>query len=270
MRTIALKSRRRAVDFRGEGRIPMRFVVTLLAAACLSFSTGCMVTYHTGTEEVSRTLQRPSERIELSSVAVLAVPYAAASEGLTEGIEESLVHSLRRSFPKARVLSPEQFAQSLARHKGYLNHFTNWRAAYTQNRYLDPRPLANYGKAAQVRYLLNVRGVHIDREELTQTGIRWSGCCFFRNGARFWETNLAVPAELIDTQTGKVVWRGRGVASNMNEGGSTMDHGVVVFHIEQTDVSELAGPMAAVAADGIVRELGGKPRPALAYRVGTQ
>ena len=232
---------------------------TIVLAAVVSL-LGC-VSFGVGTKDTSSTSKR-SGTVKIESIAVLPVPEHAGANGLSEGVERALAAALRAEFPGALVLEPEAFGQALAQHKGYLAHFGRWRSIYEQTKMLDPKPLPHYAKASGAQYLLLVRALHLDREEMAFRDVEKSGCCFAVAGKKFWQTEFALAAELIDARSARVVWRGRGEARHVNEGGGSTTYsglmGLQVHH-SNPDIVVALPELIRAATTGAVREIAGRP-----------
>lgn len=231
----------------------LRRPARVLAAGLLALA-GC-IQVPSGVTDRSATVMRAADRPVVRSVAVLPVPRPKGPPELASAIEAALAASLRAEFAPARVVDAQDFARALGRHRGYVQHFARWRAAYEKTNALDRRPLPAYARASGVRHLLLVRGARLDRDPLDWDEVEALGCCFAKRGSRYWRTRLSVAAELVDAGTGRVVWRGRGEAERLDQGdGRSAD---------ASDAQRMA-PLVETAAQGLARQIGAAPASARA------
>lgn len=232
----------------------------LVLIALVTAVMGCATVNNT--VDRSKTVKNSlSKAGQITGIAITKTPQNAVADGLASDIDLALPSALATAFPNARIVDAEDFGQSLLRTKGYLAHFSAWRAAYEQTGVMDPRPVPHYAKAAGgVSHLLLIRSTSLDREKVTMgEALRAAPCrraTCWGNANNIWQTDLKVIAELIEARTGTVVWRGVGIATRIQEGSREWDFGLV--RIDSTkghSLETLAQKMVHIAADGIANQI---------------
>lgn len=212
-----------------------------------------------GTFDHSATsLRRPMPEVGLDSLAILPIRPSADADGMAERLAASLERALSREFPGAHVVGSDQFAQALAAKPGYLQYFANWRNVYEQTAVLEAKPLPRIAAAVGARFFLNVRATDLEREKIRATDTGRTG--WVSNASQVWRTRLKILAELIDTRTGSVVWRGTGAAENINSPRKDIDLGLMIVHQRNPEVDTFLEEMFDTAAEGTARQIAGASR----------
>ncbi|MBH0176780.1 MAG: hypothetical protein HP491_02685 [Nitrospira sp.] len=204
------------------------------------------------THDHSRTIEVKKADRGPRTIAIAPVVEMAAVEGLPKNLGTALVLALEAKSRDAQIQGAEKLNASLLADDS-VETFARWRSTYKQTGILDPRPLATLQKAIGARYLLLPLDTYVDREKISPQEAQCPSVCSV-NPNNLWRTKLKVLAELIDTQNGVVVWRGVGEAQRIQNGGKTLDFGLVVIHPGKgEEVETLAGRMIVVVAQGIAK-----------------
>jgi hypothetical protein len=179
---------------------------------------------------------------------------SAAVEGLAENLNTALALAVEKKVREAQVVGSNKLNAALLADES-IDTFARWRSAYQLTRVLDPRPLKSLEKPIGGRYLLLPLDTYVNREKISPKEAQCPSVCWI-NPNNVWRTKLKVLAELIDTKNGSVVWKGVGEAQHIQDGGKTLDFGLVVIHPGKgEEVETLAGKMITVVAEGIAKEL---------------
>lgn len=224
-------------------RCLVSIVLLLVGVGCASIEA---------THDHSKTLEVKKADRGPRSIAIAPVVEMAALEGLPKNLGVALVLALETKGRDTQILGAEKLNASLLANDS-VETFARWRSTYKQMGVLDPRPLATLQKAIGARYLLLPLDTYVDREKISPKEAQCPSVCLM-NANNLWRTKLKVLAELIDTQNGVVVWRGVGEAQHIQDGGTTLDFGLVVIHPGKgEEVETLAGRMVTVVAQGIAK-----------------
>lgn len=205
------------------------------------------------THDHSRTIEaRKADRGTHATIAIAPVVEIAAIEGLPKNLGAALVLALETKERDGQIHGADKLNASLLANDS-VETFARWRSAYKQTGILDPRPLSTLQKSIGARYLLLPLDTYVDREKISPKEAQCRSICAV-NPNNLWRTKLKVLAELIDTQNGMVVWKGVGEAQHIQDGGKTLDFGLVVIHPGKgEEVETLAGRMITVVAQGIAK-----------------
>jgi hypothetical protein len=225
--------------------------VTVLFLVVLAACHGVVATH-----DHSRTIESESFKGGPPTIVVATIPEFAAVNRLSKNLSTALVEALQRKFEPAQVHGPDKLKASLLSNE-VVDEFARWRSAYRQTGVLDPKLLATIKKAITQRYLLLPLDTYVDREKISFKETECKGACWY-NPDNIWRTKLKMLVDLIDMDTGAVVWRGVGEARHIQDGGRTLDFGLVlIIPGKGEDVETLVeGKMIRVVAQGIARELG--------------
>jgi hypothetical protein len=167
-------------------------------------------------------------------------------------LADAIAAALAVSIPDAAVITADEFGASLARYD-FVGNFGRWKAAYHQTSILDPRPLRFYAEASGARYFLLVRSISLNREKIRGVDSGRNG--WVSDAKNVWRARLRCIAELIDTQTGKIAWRGVGEAENINSPRKDLDLGLVIHHQRNPDLDHFVPEMIEIAANGLARQI---------------
>jgi hypothetical protein len=188
------------------------------------------------------------------TITIAPILESAAVEGLAKNLNAALVLAVDKKVRGSQVVGSDNLNASLIAHES-IDSFARWRSAYRLTGVLDPRPLESLVKPIGARYLLLPLDTYVNREKISPKEAQCPSICLM-NADNLWRTKLKVLAELIDTKNGSVVWRGVGEAQHIQDGGPTLDFGLVIIHPGKgEEVETLAGRMITVVAEGIAKEL---------------
>jgi hypothetical protein len=123
---------------------------------------------------------------------------------------------------------------------------------------VDQQPLAAFRKAIGTTYALLVRSLYLSRERIRAGDSGYSG--FVSDANNVWRTDLKISAELLDLESGQVVWKGVGHAEDINSPRKPLDYGVVIVNQRNPEVIEYVDRLVDVATDGLARQLAGSPK----------
>jgi hypothetical protein len=224
-------------------RLAVFVLLTVVLTSCASIE---------GTRDKSRTMRRSLDGAEIETVAVLPIAEDAAFPGLSIQLADAIAEALRVNFPAATVITADEFGTSLARYK-FVAHFGRWKAAYHETSILDPGPLRFYAEASSARYFLLVRSISLNREKIRAVDSGRNG--WVSDAKNVWRARLRCIAELIDTQTGRIAWRGVGEAENINSPRKDLDFGLVIQHQRNPDLDHFVPEMIDIAAKGVARQI---------------
>jgi hypothetical protein len=205
-----------------------------------------------GTRNKSLTISSLAINQNIESLAILPVKENAVMPGLSNQIEKELYSCLCAKLPNARVIDARIFGFRLATND-LISDFGKWKAGYEASSVLDVRPLLSFSRATDARYFLLVRSTHLSREKIRAVDTGYSG--WVSDAKNVWRTDLKVSAELIDAESGRVVWEGFGSAENINSPRKDIDLGLVIVHQINPEVKSFAPEMVRVAAEGIATQI---------------
>jgi len=218
---------------------------------CVSF--GCASIE--GTRNKSLTIQKISVDKQAGPLAILPVKENAAMPGLSSRIEDALFKAMRSNF-RIKIVDAKTFGLRIAE-KNLIGDFGQWKAGYEGTALLDPRPLSIFAQAADVQYLLMVQSTYLGREKIRAVETGYSG--WVKDARNVWRTDLKILAEVIDSISGKVIWKGVGHAENISSIRRDIDFFFVIVHDRNPEVDHFISEMIQVATGGMATEIASIP-----------
>ena len=74
-----------------------------------------------------------------------------------------------------------------------------------------------------------------------------------------WRTKLRLPAVVISTTTGEIVWKGVGEAEDINSPTKGLDFGVIIFESRNPEIEEFLDELVSVASNGLAEAIAPPP-----------
>jgi PDZ domain len=222
------------------------------AAALTCALLGCA--HIEGTRDKSSTSQRLATLGSIDSIAILPIKDDAGLPGLASKIETALTSSVQAQFPRAQILDAQAVGAKLTEHATVAT-YGQWRAGYEFTGMIDPASFEPTASAIGTRYLLAVHAPHLTREKIRGSDTGYSGTVNDANNV--WRTDLDVPADLIDTQSKQVIWKGNGHAEHIHSPHKSRDYFFVIVNDKNPNIPEYVDEMIASAAKGLARQIDG-------------
>ncbi|WP_136799688.1 hypothetical protein [Desulfosediminicola ganghwensis] len=185
-------------------------------------------------------------------VAILPVKETAEMPGLSGTIEAALAKSLKTLNPATGIVESGEFKTLIVKNN-LVDEYVEWKSAYDTLKAISVPPLREFSKKTGARYFLLIPSVHLSREKIRGVDTGYTGWVSDTNNV--WRTNLIVLGELVDSQTGTVIWRGVGKAEYINSPRRDLDLGLVITHQRNPEIHEYLPQMVEVAAKGITQNI---------------
>lgn len=187
------------------------------------------------------------------ALAVLPAKDVPAMPGLADMVETELTQCMSRKFTGVKVVGTDAFKARMLE-SNYESEFGQWKSTYDTSKIISVKPLKRFSGAAGARYFVLIPSIHLAREPINIHETGFSG--FYHDGQAFWRTDLKILAEVLDTETESIIWRGVGHAQNIHS--PTRYNAVLVIWDERNpEIREYIEPMIRTAVDSIVTNMSG-------------
>lgn len=200
-------------------------------------------------QEKSYTINSLSTEIN-GAIAIVPIKEVPAMPGLADRVEVSMQKSLNSKLSKVPVVDVDTFKSRIAK-KSLEAEFGQWKAAYDSTKILSAGPMKSFSNAVEARYFLLVPSIYLTREPISVHEAGFTGV--YIEGQAFWRSDLKVLAELLDTETAKIVWKGVGHAQNIHA--PTRYQFFVRWDEKNPELEEYISPMIKAAVDGIAESI---------------
>ena len=189
----------------------------------------------------------------IESLTILPIKDNSAVFDLSEGLEAELLKTIHTELPKVRIIDANAFRSRIAE-KDLISEYAQWRLAFDETKMILLPPLKKWSQMVKTRYFLMVAKVHLSREKMTAADTGYSG--WVNDASNVWRTNLEIFAQIIDSESGTVTWKGVGHAENVHSPKRIgQNDSFITVNAKNPEIDQYISPMIKVAVGGLVANI---------------
>lgn len=227
-----------------------------------------------GLRDKSTTLSnRGFQANTIKSLTILPIKDNSSVVGLSDSIEAELNTCLQSQLPLLKIMNANVFRTKIAE-SDLINEYAQWRTSYEETKILSLRQIKKWSQVVDSQYCLLVAKVNLSREKIKAVDAGYTG--YVNDANNVWRTDLRLFTQMIDVNTGAVVWEGIGHAENIyspKRFGHDDDDDWIMWNERAPDAEKYIAPIVKMAVDGLVDNIvsgGSGPAGSEGRRAGKQ